>query len=205
MEKPEKGSKMNKQQETLQKYVSDMLSVERHIHEAFKRQRDDGDFKNFPEAHQFVTRVDTILQNHISRLESHLEALGGNPSAPVKAAVSSVLGVAAGIIDKVRQNDKISADLRDDYTALNLAAISYTMLHTTGLALMDQKTADLARDHLMDLTPLITRINEMIPNIVARELQDEGATVGANVSSQAVRNTQEAWSREHVHAGHPHR
>lgn len=195
---------MSKQQETLQKYVGDMLSVERHIHEAFKRQKDDSDFESFPEAHQFVTKVDGILKNHINKLESHLDSLGGSSSAPVKEAVASALGVAAGIIDKVRKNDKISADLRDDYTALNLAAVSYTMLHTTGLALKDQKTADLARDHLMNLTPMITRINEMIPNVVARELQNEGATVGANIGAQAVKNTQEAWRHEHVHEGHPH-
>jgi hypothetical protein len=40
--------------------------------------------------------------------------------------------------------------LRDDYTALNLAAIGYHMLHTTGMGLQNQATADLALRHLKD-------------------------------------------------------
>lgn len=195
---------MSQQDKTLQKYVSDMLSVEKHIHEAVKRQTEDKDFESFPEAHSFVRKVEGVLSRHITVLENHLNALGGNPSAPIKDTVASALGVAAGVIDKVRQNDKISTDIRDDYTALNLAAISYTMLHTTGLAMQHQGTADLARDHLMELTPLITRINELIPQIVAHELRDEGASFSTNVGQQAVENTQKAWSGDHVHAGHPH-
>ena len=45
--------------------------------------------------------------------------------------------------------------LRDDYTALSLAAISHTMLHTTGLALQNQPLADLAQRYLKDITPII--------------------------------------------------
>jgi ferritin-like metal-binding protein YciE len=193
---------MSKQRETLQKYVGDMLSVERHIYDAISHQKDDADFKNFPEAQAFVTKTETLLGSHISKLESHLKSLGGSPSKPVKEAVASVLGKAAGVIDNVRQNDKISTDLRDDYTALNLAAMSYTMLHTTGLALQDPQTAELARTHLMDLTPLITRLNEIMPEVVARELKDEGENVDASVGKQAIQNTQRAWTHEHVHAGH---
>jgi ferritin-like metal-binding protein YciE len=195
---------MSDQKKTLQRYVSDMLSVEEHILEAIKHQAKDGDFKEFPMAHEFVSKTEVVLRGHVDMLKTHLDALGGDPGNPVKEAVTSMLGKAAGIIDQVRQNDKISADLRDDYTALNLAAVSYTLLHTTGLALQDTKTASLAQKHLMDLTPLITRINEIIPQVVVQELKDEGATVGAMISDQALSNTQKAWSHEHIHAGHPH-
>ncbi len=195
---------MSQQEKTLQKYVSDMLSVERHIHQAFERQKDDADFKNFPQAQQFVTKTEAILKKHISILESHVKALGGDPAAPVKEAVTGALGVAAGVIDKVRQNDKISADLRDDYTALNLASISYTMLHTTGLALQHQGTADLALDHLMELTPLITQLNQLIPLVVAHELRDEGEIVNTSAGEQAVTNTQQAWTHEHLYSGGIH-
>jgi ferritin-like metal-binding protein YciE len=196
---------MSDKQKTLQRYVSDMLSVEEHILEAIKDQVKDGDFKEFPVAHEFVSKTEGVLRNHVDKLKMHLDSLGGDPANPVKEAVTSLLGKAAGVIDQVRQNDKISADLRDDYTALNLAAISYTLLHTTGLALQDQKTASLAQQHLMDLTPLITRINEIIPQVAVQELKDEGATVGAMISDQAVSNTQKAWSHEHIHAGHAHK
>jgi ferritin-like metal-binding protein YciE len=195
---------MSDRQKTLQRYVSDMVSVEEHILEAIKHQVKDGDFKEFPMAHEFVSKTETVLRDHVDALHKHLDTLGGDPANPVKEAVTSVLGKAAGIIDQVRQNDKISADLRDDYTALNLAAVSYTLLHTTGLALQDQKTASLAQKHLMDLTPLITRINEIIPQVAVQELKDEGATVGATIADQARSNTQKAWSHEHIHQGHSH-
>lgn len=158
--------------------------------------------KKIPEAHAFVQKTEALLQNHMDKLEAHLESLGGSAAKPVKEAVTAVLGKAAGVIDNIRQNDKISANLRDDYTALNLTAMSYTMLHTTGLALKDQATANLAQKHLMDLTPLITQLNEMMPKIVAHELQDEGENVDPSVSTLAIQNTQKAWTGEHVHSGH---
>lgn len=192
----------SQQQKTLQKYVGDMISVERHVHEALSHQKDDADMKKIPEAHAFVQKTDALLQSHIDKLEAHLESLGGSASKPVKEAVTAVLGKAAGVIDNIRQNDKVSANLRDDYTALNLTAMSYTMLHTTGLALKDQKTADLAQKHLMNLTPLITQLNEIMPKIVAQELQDEGENVDPTVSTLAIQNTQKAWTGDHVHAGH---
>ncbi len=195
---------MSEQMKTLQKYVGDMLGLEKHIYQAIKRQSEDKDMEKLPEAHGFVRQVESVINRHVTVLENHLNALGGSISAPVKDTVSSALGVAAGIIDMVRQNDKISVNLRDDYTALNLAAVSYTMLHTTGLAMQHQGTADLARDHLMELTPLITRINEMMPRVVAHELRDEGAIFSNTISQQAIENTQKAWSSDHIHAGHPH-
>jgi hypothetical protein len=48
------------------------------------------------------------------------------------------------------RTDPVSKNLHDDHTALNLAASGYTMLHTTGQA-------------LMDYTPLLVEINEVIP------------------------------------------
>jgi hypothetical protein len=186
---------MSDRKDTLQQYVSDMLALERHIHEPIKRQRDDERVRKHPETHQLLSRAEAMLDRHIEHLERHLETLGGEPASPVKDAVSAVAGVAAGLYDKVR-SDPVSKMLRDDYTALNLAAIGYTMLHTTGLAMTHHQTADIALQHLTDWTPFIVEINEIIPRIVVRELADEGAMVGAQVAQEAIRNTQQAWSRE---------
>ena len=48
------------------------------------------------------------------------------------------------MIDKIRA-EELSKDLRDDYTALNLSAISYVMLITTSLACGDRETAELCK------------------------------------------------------------
>ena len=78
------------------------------------------------------------------------------------------------------------------------------MLHTTGQALQDQQTADLAATFLMDYTPLITEINELVPEVVVGELRDETELLDPGAAERAVERTQQAWHREHVHSGHAH-
>jgi ferritin-like metal-binding protein YciE len=186
---------MSDRNDTLQQYVSDMLALERHIHDAVRRQRDDDKVASHPKVHSLISRMESTLDEHIEHLERHLKAIGGDSSSPVKEAVSAVAGMAAGLYDKVR-TDKVSKMLRDDYTALGLAAISYTMLHTTGLALASEETANIALRHLRHWTPMIVDISEVIPLVVAKELAEDPGQVSPMVGEQAVRNTQSAWSRE---------
>jgi ferritin-like metal-binding protein YciE len=194
---------MSERQDTLQQYVSDMLAVERHILPAIENQSQDDRMARHPEARRLVNKLEATIRTHINGLEQHLENLGGDPASPVKSAVTAILGAAATLIEKVRTNP-VSKNLRDDYTVLNLAAVSYTMLHTTGQALQDQQTADIAANFLRDYTPLITEINEVIPEVVVSELRDETEVLDAGAAERAVERTQEAWSREHVHSGHSH-
>ncbi|MGH2542732.1 MAG: hypothetical protein ACRDIB_08040 [Ardenticatenaceae bacterium] len=194
---------MSERQDTLQQYVSDMLALERHIHEALERQSSSGSVRDHPEASQLISRAEGILKGHITALEQHLSSIGGDAGSPVKESVAAALGVAAGLIDRVR-TQQVSKDLRDDYTAFSAAAISYTMLHTTGLALESRTTADLAVRHLKELTPVLVEISEVIPNVVVRELTDDSEMIDTTVAGEATRNTQEAWDGDHVHAEHMH-
>ncbi len=194
---------MSERQDTLQQYVSDMLAVERHLLPAFENQSKDDRFAKYPEARRLVNKIEATINSHINGLKQHLENLGGDAASPVKSAVTAALGMAASVIENMR-TDPISKNLRDDYTALNLAAISYTMLHTTGRALMDDQTADLAAAFLMDYTPLITEINEAIPEVVVSELRDETEVLDPAAAAQATEHTQRAWHKEHVHSGHAH-
>ena len=194
---------MTERQDSLQQYVSDMLAVERHMLPAFENQSKDDRFARHPEARRLVNRVEATINSHINGLKQHLENLGGDAASPVKSAVTAALGAAAAVIENVR-TDPVSKNLRDDYTVLNLAAISYTMLHTTGRALMDDQTADLALSYLMDYTPLITEINEIIPEVVVSELRDETEVLDTSAAERAIEHTQQAWQRDHVHSGHSH-
>jgi hypothetical protein len=188
---------MSTREDTLREHVSNMLALERHIHEAIRRQRDSEKVEMQIEAHNIISRAEAQLDEHIEHLEQRLETLGGNPASPIKEAVTAVAGTVAGLYDQVR-DEKVSKMLRDDYTALNLAAVSYSMLHTTGLALKDAQTADLALQHLKHWTPVIVDISETIPLVVTRELDEDIAGTDTSVSSMAVRNSQAAWSREHA-------
>ncbi|MDZ4718695.1 MAG: hypothetical protein SH847_09585 [Roseiflexaceae bacterium] len=186
---------MSERQDTLTKYVSDMLTVTKHIHEAIERQRNDAEVKQDQDAYPIINRLDGILESQINALESHLTSIGGDTGSPIKEAVGSVLGVFAGLLDKVR-TDTVSKMLRDDYTALSLQAIALTMLHTTGLALKQPETAALALSQLHDITPVIVDISEIIPLVVVRELANDSETIDMRVGDTAIQNTQKAWSRD---------
>lgn len=188
---------MSEQMDTLQQYVSDMLAVEREIHEAIRIQEEDENVARFTEAQSVISRAEAVLDNHIAALEEHLEQLGGDAASPVKDAVASVLGVAAGLYGKVR-GEKVSKMLRDDYTALSLAAISYHMLHTTGLALQSQSTASLALRHLMDWTPIVTELSHTVHKVVVAELEGDGFGIDSSVAQESERMTQEAWDPKRV-------
>jgi len=194
---------MTERQDTLQQYVSDMLALERHILPALENQSKDDRYAKSPQARRLVNKIEAINRSHIDGLEQHLRYLGGDPASPVKSAVTAALGVAATLIEKVR-TDPVSKNLRDDYTVLSLAAVSYTMLHTTGQALMDEQTADIAVNFLRDYTPLIAEINEVIPEVVVSELRDETELLDADAAKRAARRTHEAWEGDHVHSGHTH-
>ena len=181
-----------KNTETLRTYVNDMITLQKHILEAVERQVEDSRVKSEAQTVELIVKVKHTVASQVDELDKQVKRLGSEATAAAKQAVGHVLGVFAGLYDKVRK-DPVSRMLRDGYTALALSSISYTMLHTTALAYHDQAVADLALAHLQQLTPLIMRYNEIIPNVVTAELQDEGPGIDTSVAEEAIQNTQEAW------------
>lgn len=183
---------MADEQHSLQTYVSDMLALERHMRVPFETQRKDDDFPKYAQGSEIVSRLVALSTQHIDALEECLKRLGGHEASPVKSAVSSVEGVVAGAIDKMRKT-KVAKSLRDDYTALALAAVGYTMLQTTALALNDGAVASLADRHLRDYAACIMTIGDALPAVVIQDLRDIGLTVDAAAAEQARRAAEEAW------------
>src|SRR3954468_14562752 len=125
-----------KHAQTIADYVGDMVALESHIEEALDRQllkvQDD------PDASAAVKRFHDLVKSHRDTLKGLQEQTGSTPGNPIKSAGSAILGKAAGVVDLIR-TEGISKSLRDDYAAFSLAAISYSMLHTTALALGNQR------------------------------------------------------------------
>jgi ferritin-like metal-binding protein YciE len=188
---------MKRANEILATYVSDMIALERHILEAVDRQSNDETVKSFAQAILTIEKVKRNTQAHVAVLEAHLKTLGETSTAQIKQAVTALTGLASGLIDKVRVHG-VAKDLRDDYTALSLAAISYTMLDSAALGLGHYETANLAKRHLEDLTPLIVEISEIMPFVVVNELVGETPVIDLSAAEQAARNTHHAWSRQVV-------
>jgi hypothetical protein len=117
-----------KHQMTIADYVGDMVALESHIEEAMDRQLKET--KDDREAHAAVQGFHDMVKSHRDGLKGLQEEVGTTGGNPIIAAGSNLLGKAAGVIDMVR-TEGISKSLRDDYAAFSLAAISYSMLHTT--------------------------------------------------------------------------
>ena len=186
---------MNEHDKHLQAYVNDMYAVEKHTLEAVERQLENKDVQKKHEAHQLIQRIQSTLQQHTDGLDQRLNSLGGRST--FKSAVASVTGAVAGVYGQVR-TETVSSMLRDDYVALSMVAVAYTMLHTTALALRDQMTANMALQNLKHVTPLITDISKVIPILVAQDVHDDVETADVSVAQQAIRNTQEAWDTKNV-------
>ncbi|HEV2741460.1 MAG TPA: DUF892 family protein [Candidatus Elarobacter sp.] len=189
------GGTGENERHSIQTYVSDMLALERHIAQPLQRQLDMEDTKKFPGALAVITSLKGLTDSHVTALEQCLEQLGGHAASPVKSAWSSLLGVGAAAVDSVRKT-KVSKNLRDDYTALSLATISYTMLYTTTVGLGDTATADLAKRHLADYAQVIMTINQVIPEVVLTELQIDGQNVQAGAGDLIRQTTNEIWKSQ---------
>ena len=176
-----------KSQKTIADYVGDIVALEDHIEEALDRQlKMDNDH---PAAKSAIQRFHDMVKGNRDAMKAHQEQTGSTGGNPVIAAGATVLGVAAGLIDKIRA-EGVSKALRDDYTAFNHAAISYTMLHATALALGDQSTANMAARGLRGYASAIQEINHIIADVVIWELQKDDHTLAnpgaATENKQAV-------------------
>lgn len=183
---------MNRQ-ETIQKYLGDMLVLERHILEAIGRQRNDETVREHPEVNELVIRMERMLKSHVAALEAYDLAPSVGRESIIKKAVGGAFGVAAGLYDRMRSQE-LSRILRDNYTALNLAAISYAMMHTMALAVSEENVAQLAKRHLEQIPPILDGIRLAIPQIVADEIaHHDGFSVVSNAGSTAVENLADVW------------
>ncbi len=178
----------DKHRQTIADYVGDMAALESHIEEALDRQLIE--VKDDPEALAAVRDFHDMVKQHRDTLKAMEEETGKTIGTPIKEAGAALIGKAAGIIDLLR-TEGISKGLRDDYAAFSLAAISYSMLHTTAIALGDNRVASLAERHLRDHADAIMRINEIMPGVVMRELVKDGH----QADNAAVEATREAVLR----------
>ena len=91
-----------KKHDIVTKYLADQLAVEGHIYQAIDKQVKET--QDEPDINPFLTDARDTLEQHVNALRARLESLGGQSTSPVKEAGASILGVAAGVIDKLRPN-----------------------------------------------------------------------------------------------------
>src|SRR5215212_4397557 len=178
-----------KKLEIVTKYLADQLGLEGHIYQAIDKQVKET--QDEPDMNAFLVQTRNTLEQHTNTLRARLEALGGKANSPVKEAGASILGVAAGVIDKLRA-EEVSKDLRDNYTAISLSNISYVMLISTALACGDRETADLASRNLKENATIVMQIGHLIPQQVVNDLSDL-TDLNASAVTQARQMYSDAW------------
>ncbi len=185
----------------LQQQLSDMLALTRHLTGVMAKQLESAKLSRFNDAKSLVQKMHDALESQSSSLARELESVGGDNASGLKSAVSTMTGTATGLLGRVRP-ETVSHMLRDDYTALSFASISYSMLHTTALSLHGQSVAELAQQHLQEIAGLIMRLSDELPKVVVNELAREALPVDVTVGPEAVQHAQQAWaqSASQVHA-----
>jgi hypothetical protein len=94
------------------------------------------------------------------------------------------------------RTEGLPKNLRDDYTALSLATISYAMLYTTAAGLGEREVAELAQQHHRDYAGVVTHLNTLVPASVLRYLSEEGLPVQESVLPEVSRTIKSAWEGE---------
>jgi len=180
---------------SLKTYTSDLLALEKHFMNAIKKQKSSGRVKD-ERAIELLHELDKSISGNVKELEAQAMRLGGDLKTSVKSRIASFTGSVAGMIDSVR-DDTVSKMLRDNYAALSMVTIGYTMLHTHALSEEDTLLSEMSHSHLEKCTILITEISKVVPLITAHEINSDAARA-EEIGKKALENTQAAWKPEHV-------
>jgi hypothetical protein len=183
----------DKRNELLTTYTSDVQTLVTHGIQTIQRQVENLKKVSHLDAKAAVNEFDRVLKSQKSIIDARLTALGGSASRPMKDAVSSLAGVAAGFIDAVRPSEAAKS-LRDDHTFFSHLGVSWLMLHTTALSLGDMETARVAERGYGETARCLMHIDHILPKVVVEELRED--VKAADVEEQTRKMVKQAWNRE---------
>lgn len=187
----------SKHQESVRQYLNDMVGVERDILNALKGQIDDERVQAHAELAAILGRCAAESDARLTRLKELSKEEGGELGAALKEGVTAITGTLAGFYGKMREHP-LSRMVRDDIVALDVCAVSYSMLHTLGLAAGHGGCAILAEEGLRSCPPLVIALTDLLPVIVAEELAEDEPLANPAAAQVALAALREAW---HVSRG----
>jgi hypothetical protein len=182
--------------------LAEQVALEERLYKEVEYQLSQVKESEFSDVKELLSNIQTVLDTHFERLNKVLDKLdnptftgndcenghdcknGGNCEYNMNSFSQATNST---------KNGQISRMLRNDYSALNLIAMGNTLLHTTALAADYSEVADLVLEHLENLTPLVIRMNDLTPKVVARELSQRFPKVALTVGDTAARNARQAW------------
>lgn len=178
---------------SLKQYVNDVIGLERDIANAVAGQIEDDNVKSQPELVTILREIVRGSEERIELFKALSDKEGGNLGAAIKEGVTAVTGVLAGLYGKVREHP-VSRMVRDDIVALDVSAVSYSMLLTLGLSIGHRECAELAERGLVAAPPLIVKLTNLLPGIVANELAKDAPLSNPAAVQVAVEKIRDAWN-----------
>ena len=173
-------------------WVGDIVALETHVEEAMDRQlKLESPSTTLTAA---IQRFHDTVRDSKQRAVAYQEQHGSEPGNPIIKAGSTLLGKAAGMIDLMRE-DGVAKALRDGYTAYSLLAISYTMLHTTAMALEESATQAFAEQGLRTYAALVQDVSDLMPEAVVQDLKDndDHPLQNTNIVDECREEIQRIW------------
>jgi len=192
--------------EFLTQYLREQIGLEEHLCKVIEQQISDIEDDEFGDARELLNTTRRVLEEQFEPLNALLDSLEDNAHEDKTTMVEengkgtkiSTYGSPPQTTQEERKG-RISRILQDDYSALNLITMSNTLLHTTALALNSDEVAKTSLRHLKNLAPLVVKLGEILPQVVARELRAESDNIDLTVEEKALQNAQQAWRFSDTH------
>lgn len=158
----------------LSDYLSDVLGLEQRILSVVAQHVAGVDDTYLPSVTTLLKQTRTVLEQHTDTLQQEIKQLtSGHTTAELKQTIGTLVGTTTGWLERV-SSDSVSGVLRDTYTAMSLASISYAALHAVAHARQQPRIADIAAQHIADYRPLQSDLQSQLPHVVVRELYAQG-------------------------------
>ena len=184
---------MENRDDILKQHLSEQIALEEDLYRIIQEQIVEIDEARFADAKSLLARTGQTLETHFTPLNELLDKLELDAVAARTRAVGSNGGGFKNPLERVVARKPISKILRDDYSALNLITISISQLHTAALVLESKDVARVALKHLENLAPLVVRLGELVPQVVARELRNGSEESDPEIAQTALKNIRLAW------------
>lgn len=179
----------------LTQYVSEQIALEEHLSHLVAEQMSEIDNEDYAGVHELLASVQYILEQHFQPLNDALSVLENENAARQKKTErgQEKKRILRRVEQGAQESQRISKMLRDDYSALNSITMSNTLLHTTALLVDKIDVANLALQHLKNLTPLVVKIGELVPEVIAQELRHNSPKIDCSLAKTAIENVKSAW------------
>lgn len=184
---------MNIQETIIKTELREQIALEEDLCRRLESQIANFHGDEFLDAKELLTNAARVLEGHYDKLNELLDTLEAEESNGHISATSMLFPYNTVASEEETRLKELSKILRDDYSALNLVAISNALLHTTALALGSPIVAEVSLKHLENLASYVLQIGELVPLVIARELQSRSLEVNVSAAETALMNMKHAW------------